>query len=561
MNTTKKGYVSNSFKVNREQLEYINEITKELSNNHRKLFIHLLISTVASNNKKKEEFYVKCSSTFMEKNFGRGTSWMRLYEAGLIKDITGYSKDLGLSREYLIDPEIINKFHSLFDLEELEADYYNLITGRKDNKVTISTLNDENRHPYPELIREVLKTIDVCYINLEEAIKYVKWQENQTEKAKEEYEKGNIKYEEYNSLKCRYINDKSCLSEIIKRRPEKIDNNIWVYKTEYRPQMSGRISHEGGALQSASKGLKHFAYSGINNLYNFDLSSSQISGLIQQFNIAGIDASWLIDYKNNSEAKYEYAKEVGVSVSCWKNMLCALIMGARLIKFNKKNIEKLNKKEGAILDYLSKEYEDLNELAEAFQRFSKAVKPLNDSLVKWHNYLIDVYVPLSKVKYGKYEYITNATGIKLNITELFKNKSWKIKAVLAAYILQGQEASFIHNLTLLGHKYDYKVIANEHDGVVSIGFIPDEAVKEASNLSGLENAKLVIKSFVDFSEDTVVKAYLDEGDEIHIIQDQVKEVKQNIEDQLSDSELDEYLQLIEDYETKAREIYLNINLL
>jgi hypothetical protein len=63
--------------------------------------------------------------------------------------------------------------------------------------------------------------------------------------------------------------------------------------------------------------------------------------------------------------------------------------------------------------------------------------------------------------------------------------------------LQGREAAFIHHLTILGEKYDYSVVSNQHDGLGSINPIPDEAVQEAIRLSGLECAKIVEKPFID----------------------------------------------------------------
>ena len=44
--------------------------------------------------------------------------------------------------------------------------------------------------------------------------------------------------------------------------------------------------------------------------------------------------------------------------------------------------------------------------------------------------------------------------------------------------------------------YNYKVIQNEHDGVVSIGAIPQQAVDKAAEAAGMKYAVLDEKSFV-----------------------------------------------------------------
>jgi hypothetical protein len=73
---------------------------------------------------------------------------------------------------------------------------------------------------------------------------------------------------------------------------------------------------------------------------------------------------------------------------------------------------------------------------------------------------------------------------------------------LAAFVLQGQESFFIHHLTILASKFGYRIMANEHDGLITIGEIPKEAITEASRLSGLKYARLVEKPFEGAVENT-----------------------------------------------------------
>jgi len=91
----------------------------------------------------------------------------------------------------------------------------------------------------------------------------------------------------------------------------------------------------------------------------------------------------------------------------------------------------------------------------------------------------------------------NDVGKRLYLDTLpdAESKLWQKKAMVAAFLLQGTEHAYIHTLTMLGPKYGFRVIANEHDGVISLGWIPAEAQAEAAELSGFADAKLVIKPF------------------------------------------------------------------
>ncbi len=46
--------------------------------------------------------------------------------------------------------------------------------------------------------------------------------------------------------------------------------------------------------------------------------------------------------------------------------------------------------------------------------------------------------------------------------------------------------------------YDYKVIQNEHDGLITVGAVPTEAVDKAAEAAGMKYAYAVLdeKSFV-----------------------------------------------------------------
>lgn len=208
--------------------------------------------------------------------------------------------------------------------------------------------------------------------------------------------------------------------------------------------------------------MKKAAFNNIENLRNYDLRSSQVIGLIQQFKSAGLDTSWLENYKDNKLAKKNYADQIGIEVDVWKRCLCAVIMGG--------SVPRNEKSKGKVLEYLIEAANgDPLLTLEYTSKFAEVIEPLSNALSKWHEWLLDFYV--EKVGYynGGKLYIANATGVKLCINDLPNGKDiWARKAKVAAFVLQGQEAAFIHCLTALSLQYDDKVLQNEHDGLIPL---------------------------------------------------------------------------------------------
>ena len=82
-------------------------------------------------------------------------------------------------------------------------------------------------------------------------------------------------------------------------------------------------------------------------------------------------------------------------------------------------------------------------------------------------------------RHGKL-YVKNRIGKSLCIP------NYQRYGVIGAHVVQGIEAGFIHTLTALSGSYGFKVIGNEHDGIITIGEIPPAAVERAKELFGLK---------------------------------------------------------------------------
>jgi len=70
--------------------------------------------------------------------------------------------------------------------------------------------------------------------------------------------------------------------------------------------------------------------------------------------------------------------------------------------------------------------------------------------------------------------------------------TWGTEALrdLSAFVCQGYEAAFIDHLMTLHAEYGWENRSIEHDGLITEGKIPEEAIAQARNLSAFYTAYL-----------------------------------------------------------------------
>ncbi|NJL51599.1 MAG: hypothetical protein HC930_04155 [Hydrococcus sp. SU_1_0] len=312
--------------------------------------------------------------------------------------------------------------------------------------------------------------------------------------------------------------------------------NQMIYKVAYRKQRSGRISEIGGGSQSCSREQKHEGWSELANVRNYDIKSSQIWGLYRQFkeaNECGCDLNINSLDKYLKGNKNILADEVGVSVDCWKGMLYGLFFGG-FPKFTKEgkvpNWKKSNQylKVEIIHKHICKELgiktdwsdcrkkriwnassNDILRIRIILQRFYNQNNALINELTKWHKYLGTRYLHHRASYSGggkRTVYITNKCDMKLELSEyLTYNQDRKERYLnreghrkLASHILQGQEAVFIHYLTWYSSadpECPYRVLSNQHDGLVVYGSITQEYINRACLDTDFPGIQLVEKPF------------------------------------------------------------------
>jgi hypothetical protein len=461
-------------------------------------------------------------------------------------------------KRYRINPIIIKHIGKLIiiDLEADELERYDLIRGVKLKKEALKNiLSDESGNKYPELVITRIKNYShVCYFNKVNAVKLLKLQQNKYDQLCKKYGNNSTQAESYWQS---HFSDVNALKRIV------VDfgavsvpaTGLWCYKTAYKAQVSGRISHILGGFQNASSELSAAAMQGVPNLYNYDIKSAQVvclSIFIKSLSI-GIDTSFLDEYFINSSKKKELFARIGADDFTCKGMVISNCMLTEQIDPDKettiKRFEGLAKKalewekakatgnytkqvtnfDGetktvpvhkpempAMFRYtLQYTNYDAKKAYELLKSFNSECQPLLIMMRKVEVYLRRLLRPKKSEELATHgtkcseELITerpkwlvnikgklaikNAMGMLLYIDEI-PTKSLASKVM--AHLLQGMEGNYMTHIGVLSKKYNYQLVQDMHDGAWVFGKIPDEAQQEAAALSGL-NLTIVIKEYDD----------------------------------------------------------------
>lgn len=383
--------------------------------------------------------------------------------------------------------------HTDFD-DYASAALYDLGSGKPRRRVFKSSATTSSRHAIPPLIRESLSVLDsggfpFCRPSLDRHIRALEFNYRASL---------SLPVGDSRRLRAegRFRNDKALYRQIAIHRDPPLDGEQRIFKSRlpYALRSSGRVY---GGVQSCSRDMKAALFAGLIvdgiEVRNYDLKSSQINALIMEFERAGMSTQIWLDLLRNKDS---YADEVMGSEDLFKTALFAVIFGASTAPNHR-----APSGASAVLDeirqYVEENVEDEakreSEIEKLNSGFNRFIKPYKRSLDAYREYLVnDLFRERARRTPAKGWFVENACQMKFYYDEHSNRERAK---KLAALILQGWEACYIHHLTTLGEKYGYKVLANEHDGVVCLGEIPQAAQDEARELSGFDRAELVEKPF------------------------------------------------------------------
>jgi hypothetical protein len=491
-----EAYIQKNYKVLEAQYRFVREKTAHLNDDTRHFVSHVLVSTIQRLNRRAESLSSPISSTLIKKELRNA----RVFDAAELLNISHHSTAQGLCREFDAKPFWLQGYAdcatALSAEQYLRAEKVNLFTGKHMRAVAKNRLYDDQRHYQPPLVIEAIKVIcgSGCMFNLDGIEQHLARMRLLRDRCADEIGINSTQYARANG---RYLNDFFCSRAILDQNPTATGvPGIYEYTPAYFVASTGRIQQYKGGLQSCSRRMKQVAYSGVPGLRNYDLKSSQLYALLLELIDADCDPLWLVRYLDTRDAKQVYAEMARMSVDCWKQCILALVMGATLPRAtNEASIRHYS-----IMQTLLEEAEGDLELADGLRmNLTRVVGPLVEQINRWHSYLAGEFIERGTRQSKKGAYVMNHAGKRLYLSGLLSPRGrlrQKAKSKLAAFILQGREAAFIHSLTILGPEYGFKPISNEHDGLVVIGEIPAVAIRKAAESSGFENAELVEKPFI-----------------------------------------------------------------
>ena len=512
---------------------------------YHKFITHIYVSTCLKSikNKNYEKLVtIPIPSNLIWGKFKRKVQVTVLKEMRII-DYGGYyhSHKGGKCREFRLNKNVLNKAQDIAHQNTFNAwnalidnlkhiQQVNLFTGRalqssKKHQFSIA-YNNKVDFETPELIKNSLNSLKPCPFNPHEIIvwyenvniiyegfreRFLEMQQeiNQRHPKKTFHERLKISkyfelYKKYNKAQGLRNNIRIALETIYNQNPTPInqytDDNeqLFQYSAAYRPLLSGRVTEIHGGFQTLMTPCKKLLLDGVPNIYNYDLKNSQAVILAKELRICDMLSPWLEEYIDSSDMRETLAKEVGITVACWKQCFYSTIMGADTGEF------------GAIFDSIRSEVGDYEKALQIHENLLDALQPLLTACENWRDFLLQKPSKRYTYKHNNYHW-RNACGLTFKgyaisaddssevidtlTGEIVTNKKYldKLKRMLAAFFLQGKEAQFIHLLTTLCSENEIPVYKNEHDGIITGKMIPNDLIQEISDEVDLPNFELNIK--------------------------------------------------------------------
>ena len=421
---------------------------------------------------------VPVPSKLIERRFRR-LDWRALEEAGVV-DVGPYDRVRRRCREFRPADDVRRAFYEAGPTARrvVQDGLYDVSTGRPTTRRTKSQRRTPSGNALPPLVRAAIDAVGEVPVDVHAIERHL----GRLRVRSDEAEPGPARA----TAEGRYLNDLRCHHAVLTQGARPLDptepGGLWAYRPAYRPQRFGRVSQIGGGLQSCSTAMKGVAYPDVHPvdgtpIGNLDLRASQASLLVVLLEEAGVDPAWLRAYVSDPDAKRAAAAYVGVPVATWKECLYALLMGALVA-----TLRQVRWSRGRVAQAI-RGAAPPGEFAATYARFLDYTEGLRAVLARWHRWLVGVYVPENARPNnadGK-RYVTNECGAKVAVEDLAEGgKPWRLKARLAASLLQGREAALVHTLAASSREHGFRVLSHEHDGLVVAGRVPAEAVEAAA---------------------------------------------------------------------------------
>jgi len=470
----KKSYIISNYKVSKTTYQFVQNKLRGFNAEQQRFFLHLLCSQLIAVGRDDHQdlegwdtLGLNLPFKTIKAEFERGFSWKALKSAGLI-EASDYCD--GQCRYFQVAPSVLQEILDHLSQQIQAPDglpAVNLFDGTA-YKVACR-VSGEQATPSSKVMRDAMRILHgaECPFNVSAIRDHLDWMLR-------------------HAKTLAFDNDLLCAQDIFAGMKHGI-GGLGLYVPSYCPQSSGRIGECGGGLQSCSRLMKLAAFDGITNLFNYDLRSSQGYALLQELRLAGMDGTWLASHLGPG-AFEERAAQLGLNKKMYKRFFFATIMGATHQWLDGDHV-------GSIQGTLQRHYgDDLDAARAVFYRVVAQLAPLKQTVRQWAQWLLESPDCPHHKRTQRRDYLENAAGQALVFDGSVEARELRRKS--AAHILQGQEAAYIHHLTVLSKGFDFSPVSNQHDGLITLGSVPEEAQRIAAELSGFREAYLEQKSFV-----------------------------------------------------------------
>jgi hypothetical protein len=377
--------------------------------------------------------------------------------------------------------QVSHAYYTRSLLDILPEGVCSLVTGRAQGPLT-TILYTNGKHE-PPLIRQSFGMIRQNCVNV--------WKLHDAfEHLKTEITTCTNPHQRQKFVYC-YIGNQHCLDALM-RQGLTIDENtgIGTYTPAYQPSKTGRMFEIGGGCQALSRAFKKSAYD-LPGLHNYDIRSSQVTALLEiggKYGLDTLSTETLREYVDNKQSKFLYAQHAGMDVDLWKQCLLSLFFGASTEKIIQVSAEEAitGSIYAEMVDWCQKN-DTTAEPDTLFAQFLAVAQPFIDVRDTWLKTIQQQILPEETYRRKGKQYLENAVG---KTTVIPKNITPQVLREVSAFLLQGLEAAFIYTLITLSDMYGYEVRSCEHDGLITWGTIPAEAVAMSRVKSGFSTAIL-----------------------------------------------------------------------
>lgn len=423
-----------------------------------------------------------------------GANMPALLRAGVLSLVP---ESPGRCREYALADSIADALDAALASAPFDAPLVNVYDGRRKRGRPSGSQFYDNGNAIAAPIADAMNAVPVGIVNVPSLLSHLDRLRAAVAAAPSPDERARAR--------ARWRTDALCFRWICERGLTPTDvSGIHTYPHAWEAQSAGRIMPRGsGGPQGMSRDGKAAMYAGVADVRNYDLRSSQPRIVQAEFRALGITCPWLDAYLADPEAKALHAARCGVEVDTWKAVFNAAMTAGTVgvpKRFSTRGTERYVGGRRLVAERPSTEAmkavaEDVGRerAPEVWLRVRAELEGFLEAVGAWHRHLRKWAEAAATPGRGG-RYLTNAVGAKLNVVTL---SPAELPRKVAAFVLQGREALYVHTLCTLAERHGFRVVCHEHDGVVTLGRVPEAARTAAAQIAEMPYADLVEKPFTE----------------------------------------------------------------